>query len=474
MKLRNTTDIPNGLAREVISFVKPPGISRFDVMLKNSSYTFYGRSYDLGSQYHATSSPFVVLRLGKDDRFPIMADEKQQRKNGYLPTPRLDSRLEAMVYVAAHELRHQWQAKHAKGKVWGARGRFSERDADAYAIRKLREWRKRSGNILAELPTWFLETGMARAPLRDPMNVGTTINSALSQVRNVTNEQLSWYRKPTLTMVPTHSIVSYVSGELGLHTPKADDLIEYGRGRRPIISVQLQQQYLVVYGYIEWRWRERNHEREVPVYVLPIDRNESEAFVRVDLDSDPYAKGEACKTLMRSENLAGALGVERVTQEKLGKLLNVSDATVSAWVQISDMSKLTRQKFSVLKDTRSLQQIASLPSDLQNELAQELPSALNKRELVISFAKATKADPHATAQEVKLTLATQEALVVDLGILTRGNVEYKELLARPEFKQTREEEYVDTSVYEQIFSNILDLAEKRGIDLNEVFGNGKT
>jgi hypothetical protein len=25
-------------------------------------------------------------------------------------------------------------------RVWGVRGQFSERDADAYAIRKIREW----------------------------------------------------------------------------------------------------------------------------------------------------------------------------------------------------------------------------------------------------------------------------------------------------------------------------------------------
>ena len=30
-------------------------------------------------------------------------------------------------------------------RVWGARGQFSERDADAYAIRMLRAWRRRDG-----------------------------------------------------------------------------------------------------------------------------------------------------------------------------------------------------------------------------------------------------------------------------------------------------------------------------------------
>lgn len=52
------------------------------------------------------------------------------------------NRIEALVYVLAHELRHQWQAIHPKGwRVWGARGQYSERDADAYAIKMLRNWR---------------------------------------------------------------------------------------------------------------------------------------------------------------------------------------------------------------------------------------------------------------------------------------------------------------------------------------------
>ena len=51
---------------------------------------------------------------------------------------------EAIVHLVAHELRHLWQANVPKGqRIWGARGRFSERDADAYAIRKVRHWRRR-------------------------------------------------------------------------------------------------------------------------------------------------------------------------------------------------------------------------------------------------------------------------------------------------------------------------------------------
>ena len=51
---------------------------------------------------------------------------------------------ETMIHLIAHELRHLWQQRIPKGRrVWGARGQYSERDADAYAIQVVRRWRRR-------------------------------------------------------------------------------------------------------------------------------------------------------------------------------------------------------------------------------------------------------------------------------------------------------------------------------------------
>ena len=93
---------------------------------------FYGRCY-WGSEYIAAHIPDPsILRK-------VYAGAVG---NGYLGWPAC-SWEEAVVALVAHEIRHLWQARHPKGwRVWGARGRMSERDADAYAIRKLREWRR--------------------------------------------------------------------------------------------------------------------------------------------------------------------------------------------------------------------------------------------------------------------------------------------------------------------------------------------
>lgn len=67
---------------------------------------------------------------------------RAEAHGGYLPCT-WGNRREALLYVVAHELRHLWQARVPRGRrVWGARGQFSERDADAWALRMLRRYRR--------------------------------------------------------------------------------------------------------------------------------------------------------------------------------------------------------------------------------------------------------------------------------------------------------------------------------------------
>ena len=138
MQLRNSTNIPNDTIRELIRFVRPNGISNFDVMVKNTTHGCCGRAYWYGCSFHHSINPFIVVRLQKNE---LNKPYRFRGGNGYIPSETF-TRMEMFIHVLAHELRHLWQAKHKRGKVWGARGKFSERDADAYAIHKVREYRK--------------------------------------------------------------------------------------------------------------------------------------------------------------------------------------------------------------------------------------------------------------------------------------------------------------------------------------------
>jgi hypothetical protein len=175
MRLKNFTNIPDHKIRQIINFVRPNGISNFDVRISNSQkHIFRGTAYEKGSGYHDTANPFIVVRVTKNERaFPYFVRYKSRTrtkvklnpqsgklelvsytigKGGYIDHILL-SREEAVVHVIAHELRHLWQTKVKRGyRVWGARDQFSDRDADAFAIRKTRKWRRRYGNqiVLAQ------------------------------------------------------------------------------------------------------------------------------------------------------------------------------------------------------------------------------------------------------------------------------------------------------------------------------------
>ena len=71
---------------------------------------------------------------------PVTLVRRQRKGRRYY----LASVYEALIYVMAHELMHtrQGQSGPLRGRVWGARGRYSEIETESYAIRKLREYRK--------------------------------------------------------------------------------------------------------------------------------------------------------------------------------------------------------------------------------------------------------------------------------------------------------------------------------------------
>lgn len=143
MRLKNHTDIPTEEIRDLIRAVRPAGISNFDVRISNyAGRRGRGRAYTQGSGYHDRAAPFIVVSIAKTEK--LARDLGEWRDGGYLQYA-LGSRREVLVAILAHELRHLWQGATSgkrNGMVWGARGRFSERDADAYALQMLRRYRR--------------------------------------------------------------------------------------------------------------------------------------------------------------------------------------------------------------------------------------------------------------------------------------------------------------------------------------------
>lgn len=138
MKLKNYTALETDWLRQAIAAVKPSNVTKFDISVKNSSWGNKGRAYWDGCAYHSTSAPLVTVGLCKATKFPYCT----VKGKGYLGVPLYTLR-EVALFIIAHELRHLWQSKVKKGwRVWGAKGQFSERDADAYALQMVRRYRR--------------------------------------------------------------------------------------------------------------------------------------------------------------------------------------------------------------------------------------------------------------------------------------------------------------------------------------------
>lgn len=135
MKLKNFTTIPDELLREIIRFVCPSGVTNLRIEVRNTKRTYGGAAY--------VGCKRVGLRFQPRRRYPTFIHPYQyaQHKGRKYYIANL---AEMIVYIAAHELRHMWQHLHPRGwRAWGSRGRYSEVDTEAYAIKMLRAWRRR-------------------------------------------------------------------------------------------------------------------------------------------------------------------------------------------------------------------------------------------------------------------------------------------------------------------------------------------
>jgi hypothetical protein len=154
VKLRNFTDFSDEQVRAVIRFVRPPGVGNFTVTLVNTypgGWRGWARCYErlirtggkvvVRPSSHPRIKIFVPRGAGHTSS-KLTSPHKQPGGRGYLPSIEFTNE-EILVHYLAHEFRHIWQGRVPRGRrVWGARGRFSERDADAYAIRMTRKWRR--------------------------------------------------------------------------------------------------------------------------------------------------------------------------------------------------------------------------------------------------------------------------------------------------------------------------------------------
>jgi len=138
MKIKNKSFFTEEEIREVVRFVKPQNVSRFSVKVRECRGGYSGWfCHSWGN--NGRMEPEVIASVSRSISFP-----HHRKMHGAYLSFDLYNLKEILVMLLAHELRHFWQFKIPKGwRVWRAKGQYSERDADAYALHKVREWRRR-------------------------------------------------------------------------------------------------------------------------------------------------------------------------------------------------------------------------------------------------------------------------------------------------------------------------------------------
>lgn len=149
MRLYNRTTISNDLIRAIVRFVRPPGIKAFDVIVSTTKRSYHGRGGIGRIRVWVNTKLKFPRRLQTYQYGQLKARWTKPDKDGYIRQLKgrryyLASLTELLIYIIAHELMHtrQGQKGALRGRVWGARGRYSEIETESYAIRKLREFRQ--------------------------------------------------------------------------------------------------------------------------------------------------------------------------------------------------------------------------------------------------------------------------------------------------------------------------------------------
>lgn len=135
--------MPSKKVRQILRFITPKNTILPPIVIQSAL-----GQWVIDGTYYANDRE-MYLKVAKCTAFPFrMEITQKERDKGYLDGFYLRNKEEALVYIAAHELRHCFQAQHPTAKRMGKRkNKYSESDADIYAVRKLEEWRKKKNRL---------------------------------------------------------------------------------------------------------------------------------------------------------------------------------------------------------------------------------------------------------------------------------------------------------------------------------------
>ena len=152
MKLINKTKTyQTDFLKGLIDFInKDLNVEVNEIEFKTTRKLFHGTYYFKKKR--------ISIRLNPNYNYPYKVEYNRKTKNlnyynGYLDFLLLNH-YETLIHVLAHELRHCWQEQNRKNRsnwIYNSYGKFSNKDADSFAIRKTREFRRKTQTLNNEL-----------------------------------------------------------------------------------------------------------------------------------------------------------------------------------------------------------------------------------------------------------------------------------------------------------------------------------
>lgn len=136
----NRSNIPTKKLEKLIEFCAPKNFELCDITVKNT-----GEPYSADYHYPKHKSPYIILRIGGAQWFPLSFKirKDRQKRTGYRSEYSYNSRYEALCFLASHEIFHNYTHRHPK--LWHLIYQNlpkCERLADNYAFKKLELYRK--------------------------------------------------------------------------------------------------------------------------------------------------------------------------------------------------------------------------------------------------------------------------------------------------------------------------------------------
>lgn len=141
--LVNRSSIPTKKILKLIEFCRPKNGKLPKLFFKDLKDQT--KAYDCDFHYGGDKDPFIIFRINNSSFFPLNYQMRSDKiaRFGYLGSYKLNSITEALIFVIAHEMHHNYIYQNPKTRnLYYTNPKKTETLADKFALRKLAKYKE--------------------------------------------------------------------------------------------------------------------------------------------------------------------------------------------------------------------------------------------------------------------------------------------------------------------------------------------